>query len=169
MKKTELMLERTIYMTRWLLAPVYLGLSLALIALVIKFFQELFYLFVHILSFSDIDLILILLSLIDIVLVGGLLLMVMFRGYENFVSTIDIPKDQEKLNWMGKMDAGGLKNKVAVSIVAISSIHLLKVFMNTEQTDAEHLKWYVVIHMTLVASSCAMGFLDWATRHHPKT
>lgn len=123
----ERFLENAIYASRWLLAPVYFGLSLGLIALSIKFFQEIFHILPHIFNVSESDLILTLLSLVDMTLVGGLLVMVMFSGYENFVSTLDINEGKEKLNWLGKMDATSLKNKVAASIVAISSIHLLRV------------------------------------------
>jgi len=86
-------------------------------------------------------------------------------GYENFVSQLDISENSEKLSWLGKMDSTSLKNKVAASIVAISSIHLLRIFMNAANTPNDKLMWYVVIHLTFVASAFAMGFLDKATRH----
>ena len=91
--------------------------------------------------------------------------MVMFSSYENFVSQIDIKEGQEKLNWLGKLDAGSLKNKVAASIVAISSIHLLKVFMNAENIDTDKMLWYVIVHLTFVISAFAMGYLDKISRH----
>ena len=102
----ERMFERTFYAARWFLAPVFLGLSLALIALAIKFFQEIFHVLPHVLTLSEADLILSLLSLIDMGLVGGLIVMVMYSSYENFVSrmNLDDGKD-EKLGWLGKMDA----------------------------------------------------------------
>lgn len=126
----ERLIEKTMYASRWLLAPIYLGLSLALLALTLKFFQEVFHVLPHVFTLAETDLVLTLLSLIDLSLVGGLLVMVMMSGYENFVSRLDLDESQEKLSWLGKMDAGSLKLKVASSIVAISSIHLLKVFMN---------------------------------------
>ncbi|WP_371351016.1 YqhA family protein, partial [Salmonella sp. M265] len=101
-------------------APIYMGLSLALLALTIKFFQEIFHVIPNIFAMAEADLILVLLSLIDMALVGGLLVMVMISGYENFVSQLDIDEGKEKLSWLGKMDSGSLKNKVAASIVAIS-------------------------------------------------
>ena len=104
--------------------------------------------------------ILIVLSLVDIAMVGGLLLMVMMSGYENFVSQLDIGDDEEKLSWLGKMDASSLKAKIAASIVAISSIHLLKKFMAAENIDNDKLLWYVVIHLTFVLSAFVMGSLD---------
>ncbi|WP_430459524.1 TIGR00645 family protein [Thalassolituus sp. LLYu03] len=162
----EKMFERIMYASRWIMAPIYLGMSLLLILLAIKFFQEVFHIMPGILGTAEVDLVLVVLSLIDITLVGGLIVMVMFSGYENFVSKLDVDGDSEKLGWLGKLDAGSLKNKVAASIVAISSIHLLKVFMNVAAIDNEKIMWYVIIHLTFVLSAFAMGYLDKLTRHH---
>ena len=160
----ERFLENAMYASRWLLAPVYFGLSLGLIALTIKFFQEIFHILPHIFSVSESDMILTLLSLVDMTLVGGLLVMVMFSGYENFVSQLDINEGKEKLSWLGKMDATSLKNKVAASIVAISSIHLLRVFMDAKNVPDNKLMWYVIIHLTFVLSALVMGYLDRLTK-----
>lgn len=161
MEKT---IETLMLRSRWLLAPIYLGLSLALIALVIKFFQEVWHLFVHIFSATEAEVLLVVLSLIDLSLVGGLLVMVMMSGYENFVSELD-DKGNGELSWLGKMDASSLKMKVAASIVAISSIHLLKMFMGMTSEDGEMMMWYVIVHLTFVISAFAMGALDRITRH----
>ncbi len=160
----EKFLERLMYSTRWLLAPIYLGLSLVLILLAIKFFQHVWHVFPVILETSEADLVLLTLSLIDLALVGGLIVMVMFSGYENFVSQLDIEEDSEKLNWLGKMDTTSLKNKVAASIVAISSIHLLKIFMDAQNVTDNKLMWYVLIHLTFVLSAFGMGILDRLTK-----
>lgn len=160
----EQLIEKTMYATRWLMAPIYLGLSLALLALGIKFFQEVFHILPIIFSMKEVDLILVILSLIDITLVGGLIVMVMFSGYENFVSRLDIEGDGDKLGWLGKLDSNSLKNKVAASIVAISSIHLLKIFMDTENIPNDKIMWYLLIHMTFVLSAFAMGYLDKITK-----
>lgn len=163
------MIERTaetiLYASRWLLAPIYIGLSLGLIVLGIKFFQEIIHVLPVILSAKETDIVLLILSLIDIALVGGLLVMVMLSGYENFVSTIDIKEGSEKLAWLGKMDSGSLKQKVAASIVAISSIHLLKAFMNADHIDNDKLMWYVIIHMTFVLSALGMAVVDRMNQH----
>lgn len=163
------MIERTaesiLYASRWLLAPIYIGLSLGLIVLGIKFFQEIIHTLPIILSMEETDVVLLILSLIDIALVGGLLVMVMLSGYENFVSTIDIEEGNEKLAWLGKMDSGSLKQKVAASIVAISSIHLLKAFMNADIIDNDKLMWYVIIHMTFVLSAMGMAIVDKMNQH----
>ena len=156
----EKMLEKLIYTSRWIMAPIYLGLSLVLLALALKFFQEVFHILPNVFAMKEADLILVVLSLIDIALVGGLIVMVMFSGYENFVSRLDINEHDEKLDWLGKVDSASLKNKVAASIVAISSIHLLKVFMNTPNIDNDKIMWYLLIHITFVLSAFAMGYLD---------
>ena len=155
----ERALERLLFSCRWLLAPLYLGLALALIALGIKFFQEAFHVVVTIGSLREDQLVLIVLTLIDIVLVGSLIVMVMFSGYENFVSRIDVAEG-EKLGWLGKLDAGTLKLKVAASIVAISSIHLLKVFMDAKTIPNDKIFWYVILHLTFVVSALLLGVLD---------
>lgn len=162
----EKIIERALYTGRWLLAPIYLGLTLGLLMLGIKFFEEVIHVFPLILDMKETDFVLRLLSLIDLALVGGLLVMVMLSGYENFVSSIDLDENTERLSWIGKLDAGSLKQKVAASIVAISSIHLLQAFMNAEQIDNDKLMWYVIIHMTFVFSAIGMAFVDRLNIRH---
>lgn len=157
--KLETLTEKLLFASRWILAPIFLGLSFALIALGFKFFQEAWHVFVHLVTMDEAEMVLRVLAMIDIVLVGSLIIMVMFSGYENFVSTIDA-KGTDTLNWLGKLDAGTLKLKVAVSIVAISSIHLLRVFVKVEQTDNDKIMWYVIVHMTFVVSALLLGVLD---------
>ena len=161
----ERIIESTMYASRWLLAPIYMGLSLAVLLLGIKFFQEAFHIFPLIFSMKEADLVLVILSLVDMALVGGLLVMVMLSGYENFVSAIDLEEGQEKLSWLGKLDSGSLKQKVAASIVAISSIHLLKAFMAAQEIANEKLMWYVIIHMTFVPSALGMAYVDRMNKH----
>lgn len=160
MPSIEQHLEKLLYASRWLLAPLYLGLSLALILLTIKFFQEALHFFPIILSTTESDMVLVILSLVDMSLVGGLIIMVMLSGYENFVSRIDIAEGEEKLSWLGKLDSGSLKQKVAASIVAISSIHLLQKFMNAEHIDNDKLMWFVILHITFVLSAIGMAWVD---------
>ena len=163
----ERAIEKTLFASRWILAPVYLGMSLALIALGIKFFMEVYHLLHDIIALNEADLVLKLLALIDMVLVGSLIVMVMFSGYENFVSRIDVKDGGDNLGWLGKLDASSLKLKVAASIVAISSIHLLSAFMrisnlkfDQQGVEGEKLMWYVIIHLTFVVSALLMGVLD---------
>jgi len=160
MKSVESMFERALFATRWLLAPIYFGLSIAVLALGVKFFQELGHVLLHITDTSEADLVLTVLSLIDLTLVGSLIVMVMFSGYENFVSRIDVAPDAQKLEWLGKLDSSTLKLKVAASIVAISSIHLLRVFMELRTVPNDKLLWYVVVHMAFVFSALLLAVLD---------
>ena len=161
----ERFFHNTMYASRWILAPVYFGLSLALLMLGIKFFQEVFHVLPHILDYSEANLILVILSLVDMALVGGLIVMVMFSGYENFVAQLKIKDGTNRLNWLGKMDANSLKLKVASSIVAISSIHLLRIFMDAQNVPNDKLMWYVIMHLTFVFSALLMGYLDKITKH----
>ena len=156
----ERSIEKLLFASRWILAPVYLGMSLALVALGVKFFQEVFHVLGHIWTMKEADMVLTILALIDMVLVASLVVMVMFSGYENFVSRMEIDEDTEKLGWLGKLDAGTLKLKVAASIVAISSIHLLRAFVNAPQIPNDKLMWYVIIDLTFVVSAVMMGVLD---------
>jgi len=156
----ERMIERVLLGSRWILAPVYLGMSLALIALSVKFFQEVYHVLTHVWTIPEADMVLAILALVDMVLVASLLVMVMFSGYENFVSRIDVDEGAERLGWLGKLDSGTLKLKVAASIVAISSIHLLRAFMNLTELPNDKLVWYVVMHLTFVVSALLMGVLD---------
>ena len=164
-EKIRYSLERLMYASRWLLAPIYIGLSLALLALFIKFFQELYHFIPFILELDESQLVLKLLSLIDLTLVGSLIVIVMFSGYENFVSRLDIGEATEKLEWLGTHDYGALKMKVASSIVAISSIHLLKIFMNIDTTDNTKVMWYALVHLTFVISALLMAYFDKLTKH----
>jgi uncharacterized protein (TIGR00645 family) len=160
----ERALENLLYASRWVLAPIYLGLSIALFLLGIKFFQEALHTLPLVFSLKEADLVLVTLSLVDMALVGGLLVMVMLSGYENFVSRIDVAEDTEKLSWLGKLDSGSLKQKVAASIVAISSIHLLKAFMNAQNISNDKLMWFVIIHLTFVLSALGMAYVDRLNR-----
>ena len=166
--KSEEIFEKVLFASRWILAPLFLGLSLALMALGYKFFQEAWHVFSELNSMPESNLVLKVLAMIDIVLVGSLIIMVMFSGYENFVSTIDA-KGSDSLAWLGKLDAGTLKLKVAASIVAISSIHLLRIFMQVSGKDEKtgedlytnmQIMWYIILHMTFVVSAVLLGVLD---------
>lgn len=160
----ERIIETLIYRSRWVLAPIYLGLSLAVIALGVKFFEEIFHLATEIFVLTEAEMILKILSLIDLAMVGGLLIMVMMSGYENFVSRLDVGEGEEKLGWLGTMDSSSLKAKIAASIVAISSIHLLKKFMEIDTLDDKKIMWYVLVHLTFVLSAFLMGYLDTKTK-----
>lgn len=164
----ERVMERAMLASRWLLAPIYLGLSLMLLALAIKFFQEVLHVLPHILEIKEVDVILVALSLIDIVLIAGLIIMVMYSSYETFVGKLNVA-EHKRTGWLDKLDASSLKLKVSAAIVAISSIHLLKAFMNLENIGSDKLLWYVVIHLTFVLSALLMGIMDYISNKNPKT
>jgi uncharacterized protein (TIGR00645 family) len=153
-------IEALLYWSRWLLVPLYLGLAALLILLGFTFLRELWHLVLVFDTLKDNDMVLAALTLIDLVLVASLVVMMVLSGYENFVSRFEIADGGERLSWLGKLDASGLKLKVASSIVAISSIHLLKSFMKVEQVPNDKLLWLVVIHMTFVFSTLLMALVE---------
>lgn len=156
----ETVVEKILYYSRWLLVPMYMGLAVLLLFLTVIFVTDLIELVPQLLSLSEKDAILAALSLIDLTLVGSLVVMVVISGYENFVSRIDLAESDEKLAWVGKLDAGTLKLKVASSIVAISSVHLLKAFMNVGETPNDKIMWLVIIHLTFVISALLMAVIE---------
>lgn len=161
MKKVEALLEKTIFASRWILAPFYLGLSLSLLVLLYEFIHEIID-FIKIVHSTDIaGVLLFILSLVDISLAGNLLIIVIFSGYENFVSKIDVKNHEDKPDWMGTVDFTDLKIKLISSIVAISGIHLLKVFMNINNYDKDKIILYVVVHLSFVISGVLLALMDY--------
>lgn len=158
MKSIELMIEKTILASRWILVVFYLGLAAALALYAASFVLKLAKVFTVALSLDESEMILAMLGLIDAALVASLVLMVMISSYENFVSRFDEAKVD--LSWLGKLDSGSLKVKVASAIVAISSIHLLQVFLNVSQLEDGKIMWLTIMHMAFVVSAVALGFLD---------
>jgi uncharacterized protein (TIGR00645 family) len=172
MKRIESLLEKTIFASRWILAPFYLGLSLSLLVLLYEFVHEIID-FIKIVNSTDIaGVLLFILSLVDISLAGNLLIIVIFSGYENFVSKIDVKNHEDKPDWMGHVDFTDLKIKLISSIVAISGIHLLKIFMNLNNYDKDKIIMYVVVHLTFVASGVLLALMDFimskSVRKHKK-
>jgi len=179
LKKFETGLEKVIFQSRWLMAPFYLGLSLALVLLMITFLRELAHEVPTVISgyhmvdgksvkIKDADVILLVLTLIDMSLAGNLLLTVIFAGYENFVSKIETAQEsKDRPDWMGTVDFGGLKLKLVASIVAISGIHLLKSFMKItdKAVDDRQMFWLVVTHLTFVTSGLLLALMDRMTPH----
>lgn len=158
MKSIELMIERTILASRWILVVFYLGLAAALALYAASFVLKLAKVFTVALELDEAEMILAMLGLIDAALVASLVLMVMISSYENFVSRFDEAKTD--LSWLGKLDSGSLKVKVASAIVAISSIHLLQIFLNASQYEESKIMWLTIMHMAFVVSAVALGFLD---------
>jgi uncharacterized protein (TIGR00645 family) len=159
----ERLIERTLFSARWVMAPFYIGLAVALVLLLIKFLQELFHTAPNVFALSEAQLVLSILSLIDLSLAGNLLLLVIFSGYENFVSKIDNADHKDRPEWMGKIDYSGMKLKLVASIVAISAIQLLRAFMNIEERSNIELAWLVGIHLTFVVSGVLLAWMDRLT------
>ncbi len=163
----ETTFERGLFASRWLMAPMYLGLVVSLAMLTVVFVKELAYYAPKVLSMTADQGILAILTLIDLSLAANLLLIVLFSGYENFVSKLDIVDTEDRPSWMGKVDFSGLKMKLIASIVAISGIHLLKVFMEIGKADpdkvvsASQMYLMVVIHLTFVLSGVLLALMDW--------
>jgi len=164
-------LERLIFASRWIMAPFYLGLVVSLAMLLVKFMQELLHVAPAVFEMSETAVILAVLSLIDLSLAGNLLLMVIFAGYENFVSKIDTGDHEDRPDWMGKVDFSGLKLKLIASIVAISGIQLLRAFMDVENTTKDDLMWMLIIHLTFVVSGVLLALMDKLVEstHHLKS
>ena len=157
---TENLLEKILFASRWLLAPFYFGLAVGVAILLVKFLQELFHLAMTAFAVSEAEAILGVLSLVDLALTGSLLLIVIFSGYENFVSKIDHSGHKDWPEWMGTIDFTALKIKLLGSIVAISAIQLLKQFMAVKTASDRELMWYVIIHVVFVVSSVLLAVSD---------
>ena len=157
----ERVIEHTIFASRWLMAPIYLGLIAALGILIVTFFRELAHAIPGVLVMEESDVILLILSLVDVSLAGNLVLIILFSGYENFVSKIGPAEHRDRPAWMGKVDFSGLKSKLIASIVAISAIHLLKIFMDLGKYSSEDLMWYTIIHVTFVISGVGFAIMDF--------
>ena len=157
---TENWLEKMLFASRWLLAPFYLGLAASLIVLLIKFIGEFAHIALHAFTATESEVILGVLALVDLALTGSLIIIVIFSGYENFVSKIDHSGHKDWPTWMGTIDFISLKLKVLSSIVAISAIQLLKQFMAIKQASERELFWLVVIHVVFVVSSVLLALSD---------
>jgi len=158
MKSIEHLIESIILASRWLLVVFYLGLAVALAIYAFSFGKKLVEFVSVVMVLEDTDTILKMLALIDAGLVASLVVMVIISGYENFVSRFD--KGKQEVHWLGKIDAGSLKVKVASTIVAISSIHLLQVFLNSAQYTSDQIMWLTIMHMAFVISAIFLAFID---------
>lgn len=167
-KPVERFVEKALFSSRWLLAPFYFGLAISLTVLLVKFMAELWHLLHGAFVLSESDVILGVLALVDLALTGSLLIIVIFSGYENFVSRIDHSGHRDWPEWMGTIDFGALKLKLLSSIVAISAIQLLKQFMSLKTVTPENEKtlyWLVIIHVVFVVSSVLLALSDRIAGH----
>ena len=167
MNLLENILEKVIFAGRWLLAPLYIGLLLALVPILYRFFHAFWHLVTHMQGATSGEITLQVLELLDTVLLGNLIIIVLFAGYENFVSKIKVAEDAEdRPHWMGHVDYSGLKIKLIGSLVAISVIELLKDFMKEGTFDANREGWRIGIHMTFVISGVLFALMDLMADRH---
>lgn len=163
--RADILFERAIFASRWLMAPMYAGLVIALFMLMVIFMHDLYAAIVGFGSFTTDQAIIVVLTFVDLSMAGNLVLVVMFSGYENFIARINLKDDNNRLSWMGKVDFAGLKIKLIASIVAISGIHLLKRFMEIGKEGKplieEEIYWMVIIHMVFVFSGVFLTLMDY--------
>ena len=149
-----------IFGSRWLQLPLYLGLIVAQGVYVVLFLKELWHLFAHAFDFSEQQIMLAVLGLIDVVMISNLLIMVIIGGYETFVSRMDLEGHPDQPEWLSHVNASVLKVKLAMAIIGISSIHLLKTFINAREYDAQTLLAQTGIHITFLLSALAIAYCD---------
>ena len=167
MKSLESFIEKSIFAGRWLLAPLYVGLLLALVPIIYRFFHAFWHMVTHMTESTTSEVTLQVLELLDTVLLGNLIIIVLFAGYENFVSKIKVAEDaKDRPHWMGFVDYSGLKIKLIGSLVAISVIELLKDFMKEGTFDANREGWRIGIHMTFVISGVLFALMDMMADKH---
>ncbi len=159
-RKSHRVLGGFIFWSRWLQAPLYLGLIVAQTVYVYHFMGELMHLVTDVRDMSETDIMLLVLGLIDVVMIANLLIMVIVGGYETFVSRLHLENHPDEPEWLSHVNAGVLKVKLAMALIGISSIHLLKTFINAPQMNEQTIKWQVLIHLTFVVSALVMAYTD---------
>ncbi len=168
MSRVEAGLESLVFRSRWLLAPFFIGLILAIIALLVKFLKQLWVLAIGMFSLSSDEMIINILTLVDSALIAALLLIIGFSGYENFVSKIGTGDHEDRPAWMGKVGFSDLKIKLIGAIVAISAVELLKAFINLDEFTWYQLSWKVGIHVTFVVSGVLFAITDRITERQER-
>src|SRR5687768_15548755 len=159
-QKSEALFEKIIFGSRWLQAPLYTGLIIGGILYAYKFIIELVHLCTTINEITETALMLGVLTLVDITMVANLLIMVIIGGYSTFVSRLDIDKHEDKPEWLQKVDAGTLKVKLAGSLVGVSGIHLLQIFINIKNHPVEHVMWQIIIHVVFLISCILLAYTE---------
>lgn len=157
-----------IFLSRWLQAPLYLGLIVAQCVYVYHFMMELWHLILETTTIGETEIMLVVLGLIDVVMIANLLIMVIVGGYETFVSRLRLEGHPDEPEWLSHVNAGVLKVKLATALIGISSIHLLKSFINADRLDGKTLFWQVIIHMAFVVSALILAWIDRLTHRTPE-
>ncbi|MGU8081824.1 TIGR00645 family protein [Burkholderia pyrrocinia] len=161
-------LPALIFMSRWLQVPLYLGLIVAQAVYVFLFLKEVWHLLSHAAGLDEVSVMLAVLGLIDVVMISNLLIMVIVGGYETFVSRLGIEGHPDEPEWLDHVNAGVLKVKLSMALISISSIHLLKTFINPDQHTTHAIMWQVIIHVSFLVSALVMAWVDRLTTHtHP--
>lgn len=153
-------ISRVIFTGRWLQAPLYIGLLFILAAYVYRFLMELWHLMQHVNSSDNTQIMLGVLDLIDVVMIANLLIMVILGGYETFVSRLNLEAHPDQPEWLDHLDAGAMKIKLALALIGISSIHLLRTFIDPSKQSTEAVLWQVIIHLTLLVSALTIAFTN---------
>lgn len=161
MSQVKKTLTQLIFMGRWLQLPLYFGLIIILGVYAYRFIIELLTLAQHATSLDNIGFMLIVLDLIDVVMIANLLIMVIIGGYETFISPLHLQHDSDRPEWLDEVNAGTMKVKLALSLIGISSIHLLRTFIDPSKLSNMNVMWQVIIHMTLVLSAIAIAFTNF--------
>lgn len=157
---SQSIMAQSIFMSRWLQAPLYLGLIVAQAVYVYHFMIELSHLVAKTTTIAEAEIMLIVLGLIDVVMIANLLIMVIIGGYETFVSRLNLAEHPDQPEWLSHVNAATMKIKLSMALIGISSIHLLKTFINAENMEVTTIKWQVLIHLTFIVSAVAMAYTD---------
>ena len=167
MKRIETAFEQFVFASRWIQAPLYGGLIIASVIYAYRFSVELLHLVSEARILSEEQVMLSVLSLVDITMVANLLAMVVIGGYATFVSKLDsIVQHQDRPDWLEKIDASTMKIKLAASLVGISGIHLLKSFLNVNEMNVEHIKWQTIIHVVFLLSGLMLAWTERILHPH---
>ncbi len=169
MKRIEHCVERVIFASRWLVAPIYLGLCASLLLLLYGFANHAIGVIYRLTTLQNDDIILAILEFIDFSLVGNLVILVVFSGFENFVSRMHLGNHEDIPSWKGTVDFTNLKLKLLSSVIAIASINLLQVFLELKEIDQKAVMGHLIIYVILVLSGLIMALMDYiATLTHKK-
>ncbi|WP_455245864.1 TIGR00645 family protein [Petrachloros mirabilis] len=152
--------EAVVFSSRWIQAPLYAGLIVAELLYAYKFLVELWEMAIHIQQLKETEFMLGVLGLIDVTMVANLLTMVVIGGYATFVSKLELETHPDRPDWLTHVDPGTIKIKLAASLIGISSIHLLKAFVDVANEDPDHIKWKIFIHMTFLGSAILLAWTD---------
>ena len=166
--RSQAAIGNLIFFSRWLQAPLYMGLIVAQGVYVYHFMIELWHLIANTTTLKEAEIMLAVLGLIDVVMIANLLIMVIVGGYETFVSRLKLEGHPDEPEWLSHVNAGVLKVKLAMALIGISSIHLLKTFIEAETKTNQMIMWQVIIHMTFVASALVLAWIDKITLHRVK-